>query len=166
MRTCSDEQWPKDRPAYARAMTSGAGAARTERATWVRLGAALLIGVAALVVPAVVPHTGHTGAVYTDREQTSADFHAAPTATPTATPTDVPSATPTDTPSTAPTDAATTAPASLANLAALAAQRNGHGTGTPAPTAAPRVEHGKAGHASGGHVPGGHPSGADAASDQ
>jgi hypothetical protein len=153
-------------------MTSAAGAERTDRATWVRLGAALLIGVGALVVPAVVPHAGHTGAVYTDREQTSADFHAGPTDAPTTDPTTDPTATGTTPP---PAEGTTTAPASLANLAGLASQGDARGAGAPghgtghASTHGPGVDgatHGSAGHASQGRVPGGQPSGAHAAGDQ
>lgn len=95
MPTSSAEQWPKDRPAYAARMTSGRDTARTERATWVRFVAAVLIGLCALLLPAFAPHVGHTGAVFTDHERTSDNLVVGPTDTPTDAPTDVPTDAPT-----------------------------------------------------------------------
>jgi hypothetical protein len=84
-------------------MGTRADTARTERATWLRLAVAVLIGVCALLVPALAPHVGRTGAVFTDQEQTSTDVRFGPTESPSDIPSD-PSDPPSD-PSDVPSDA-------------------------------------------------------------
>jgi len=127
MPTCSAESRPDDGPAYAAAMSSHGVAAGTTRATWVRLGVAVLIGVSALLVPVVEPHVGHTGAVYTDHEQVSVDVPIEPTETATATPTDTPSETAPDA-----ADAAAAGAAASGTGAAAASTRTAPGKGAVA----------------------------------
>ncbi|GAA3817626.1 hypothetical protein [Cellulomonas soli] len=55
---------------------------RTERSTWVRMGAALLLGLLALAGPALAP-TGSTGAVFVDEAPVTTGVTTAPTFAPT-----------------------------------------------------------------------------------